>query len=213
MARLIVNPHVLCRFLRPSLTGVPSLRRSYPASSVLRTPPPPQTARPVSHELPVDPDCDHRWGFPCCLWSPMRTCRRHYPGRFNGACPLVCLHCQRPSPRNSKVGSCNYFFEACSAFTRVTACTLAESPSDPLHRKLRQLRCLGCGFDCYRVERTSSRAGVAPAGVQRLSRRTVTSTTPGLDTSWGSWLRRSLVQISLETDSIESWLDFRIRHK
>jgi hypothetical protein len=116
-------------------------------------------------------------------------------------------------PRNSKVGSCNYFFEACSAFTRVTACTLAESPSDPLHRKLRQIRCLGCGFDCYRVERTSSRAGVAPAGVQRLSRRTVTSTTPGLDTSWGSWLRRSLVQISLETDSIESWLDFRIRHK
>src|SRR5579864_6336677 len=54
------------------------------------------------------------------------------------------------------------------------ACTLAESPSDPLHRKLRQLRCLRCRFDCYRVERTSSRAGVAPAEVQRLSRRTVT---------------------------------------
>src|SRR5579864_6471193 len=48
------------------------------------------------------------------------------------------------------------------------ACTLAESPSDPLHRKLRQLRCLHCRFDCYRVERTSSRAGVAPAEVQRL---------------------------------------------
>jgi hypothetical protein len=56
------------------------------------------------------------------------------------------------------------------------ACTLAESPSDPLHRKLRQLRCLRCRFDCYRVERTSSRAGVAPAEVQRLSRRTVTPT-------------------------------------
>jgi len=54
------------------------------------------------------------------------------------------------------------------------ACTLAESPSDPFHRKLRQLRCLRCRFDCYRVERTSSRAGVAPAEVQRLSRRTVT---------------------------------------
>jgi len=55
------------------------------------------------------------------------------------------------------------------------ACTLAESPSDPLHRKLRQLCCLGCRFDCYRVERTSSRAGVAPAGVQSLSRRTVST--------------------------------------
>ena len=55
------------------------------------------------------------------------------------------------------------------------ACTLAESLNDPFHRKLRQLRCLCCRFDCYRVERTSSRAGVAPAEVQRLSRRTVTT--------------------------------------
>ena len=35
-------------------TEVPSLHRHYPASSVLRTSPPPQPARPVSHELPVD---------------------------------------------------------------------------------------------------------------------------------------------------------------
>ena len=89
---------------------------------------------------------------------------------------LVYLHRPRPSLCNSQVGSCNCFFGACSAFTHVMACTLAESPSDPLHRKLRQLRCLRCRFDCYRVERTSSRAGVAPAEVQRLSRRTVTPT-------------------------------------
>jgi hypothetical protein len=38
---------------------------------------------------------DLRWGFACCLWSPMHTCRRHYPGRFRGACSLVCLNCQR----------------------------------------------------------------------------------------------------------------------
>src|ERR1039458_1929132 len=79
----------------------------------------------------------------------------------------------RPSLCNSKVGSCNCFFGACSAFTHVMACTLAESPSDPLHRELRQLCCLRCRLDCYRVERTSSRAGVAPAVVQRLSRRTI----------------------------------------
>ena len=47
--------HVLRCCLRPSLTEVPFLRRSYPVSSVLRTSPPPHTARPVSHELPVDP--------------------------------------------------------------------------------------------------------------------------------------------------------------
>jgi hypothetical protein len=175
-ARLVVNPHVLRCFLRPSLTEVPSLHRGYPASLVVRTSPPPHTAWPVSHELPVDPYRDHRWGFPCCVWSPMRTCHRHYPGRFNGACSLVYLHCQRPSPCNSKLGSCNCFFEACLAFTHVMACTLAESPSDPFHRELRQLRCLHCRLDCYRVVRTSSRAGVAPAEVQRLSRRTVSTT-------------------------------------
>ena len=54
-ARLVVNPHVLRCFLRPSLTEVPSLHRHYSASSVLRTSPPPRTARPVSRELPVDP--------------------------------------------------------------------------------------------------------------------------------------------------------------
>jgi hypothetical protein len=106
----------------------------------------------------------------------MPTCHRHYPGRSDEACPLVYLHRQRPSLCNSQVGSCNCFFGACSAFTHVMACTLAESLNDPFHRKLRQLRCLRRRFDCYRVERTSSRAGIAPAEVQRLSRRTVTST-------------------------------------
>ena len=131
MARLIVNPHVLRCFLRPSLTEAPSLHRHYPASSVLRASPPPHTARPVSRELPVDPYDDHRWGFPCCVWSPMPTCHRHYPGRSDGACSLVPLHHQRPSLCNSQVGSCNYFFGACSAFTHVMACMLAESLNDP----------------------------------------------------------------------------------
>ena len=75
--------------MRLSLTEAPSLRRHYPASPVLQASPPPHTARPVSRELPVDPYRDHRWGFPCCAWSPMPTCHRHYPGRFDGACSLV----------------------------------------------------------------------------------------------------------------------------
>jgi hypothetical protein len=76
-------------------------------------------------------------------------CHRHYPGRFDEACSLVPLHRLRPSLCNSQVGSCNCFFGACSAFTHVMACTLAEPPCDPFHRKLRQLRCLRCRFDCY----------------------------------------------------------------
>jgi len=64
--------------LRSSLTEVPSLHRSYPASQVLRTSPPPHTTRSISHELPVDPDSDHRAGFPvlrlvssACMPSPL----------------------------------------------------------------------------------------------------------------------------------------------
>src|SRR5258708_10971393 len=51
----------------------------------------------------------------------------------------------------------------------------ARSPSrqcDLLHRRLQQLRCLRRCFDCYRVERTSSRAGLTPAVDHHLSRRT-----------------------------------------
>jgi hypothetical protein len=54
-ARLLVHPHVLRGFLRPSLTEAPFLHRHGPASQVLRASPPPHTAWPVSHELPVDP--------------------------------------------------------------------------------------------------------------------------------------------------------------
>src|ERR1700747_2248980 len=154
-------------------TEVPSLHRSYPASQVLRTSPPPHTTRSISHELPVDPDSDHRGGFPCCVWSPLPACHRHYPGRSNGACSLVRLHRQRPSLCNSQVGSCNCFFGACSAFTHVMACTLAESPSDPLHRELRQLCWLRCRLDFYRVTAPSSRSGAAPAVDQHFSRHTV----------------------------------------
>jgi len=57
-----------------------------------------------------------------------------------------------------RVGSCIVGFGACSAFTHVTACMLAKSPSDSLHQRLQQSRCLPC---CW-VERTSSRAGMPP---------------------------------------------------
>jgi hypothetical protein len=170
--RLIANLPFCHRFLRPPSTEAPSLCRSYSASSVLRASPPSQTARPVSHELPVDPHRDHRWDFPCCVWSPVPACRRQYPGRSDGTCSLAPFHQLRPSPKPGRVGSCISRFEACSAFTKVTACTLAKSPCDPLHQRLQEFRCLHCRSDCYRVERTSSRAGLTPAVDHHLSRRT-----------------------------------------
>ncbi len=157
--------------MRPPSTEAPSLYRNYPASSVLRASPPSQSARPFSHELPVDPYCDHRWDFPCCVWSPLPAVANTPAGRIE-PCSLLHFHPHRPSPKPGRVGSCISLFEACSAFTHVTACTLAKSPSDPLHQRLQQSRCLPCCSDCYRVERASSRAGLPPLWTDAFSRRT-----------------------------------------
>src|SRR5439155_25429272 len=131
VSRLVVNPHVLRCFLRWSLTEVPSLYRHYSVSLVVRTSPPPHVARPDSREVPVGYNSNHHWGFPCCSRFLLLTCRRHYPGRFDGTYSLVLFHQRRPSPKSRWVCSCINRFVACSAFTHVTACMLAKSPTRP----------------------------------------------------------------------------------
>ena len=94
---------------------------------------------------------------PCvCMPSPI-------PRQDRWDRSLVLSHRLRPSPYLRRVSSCVVLFEACSAFTFITACLLAKPPkSGPLHQRLQQLRYLHCCSDCYRVERTSSRAGLSP---------------------------------------------------
>jgi hypothetical protein len=52
---------------------------------------------------------------------------------------------------------------SCSLLSVHSRYNLQDSPSrlsDPLHRRLRRLRCLHRRSDYYRVERSSSRAGL-----------------------------------------------------
>ena len=99
----------------------------------------------------------------CCRQYPggdARCSRRSLPGRW------------LPSPKQRRVGLRIMLFEACSAFTRVAACVLAEppkrrpftsecfSPCRYLHDPLRRLP----------AGATVSRAGFAPAGSQCLSK-------------------------------------------
>jgi len=80
---------------------------------------------------------------------------------------------QRPSPKFRRVGSHVTLFEACSAFTRVTACTLAKSPGgDPLHRRLRRIRYLRRRSDCYRLERPVAGRELHPLKNRTFARRT-----------------------------------------
>ena len=154
-------------------TEAPSLHRSYPASSVLRASPPSQSARPFSRELPVDPYCNHRWDFPCCAGPLCLHAVANTPAGPMETCSLVPFHSLRPSPnRGGSAPALVFSRPAQRLLTLRPAC----SPSrlcDLLHRRLQQLRCLRRCFDCYRVERTSSRAGFTlPLWITAFSRRT-----------------------------------------
>ena len=59
---------------------------------------------------------------PLCLHAVANT-----PAGLARSCSLVPSHQLRPSPKSGRVGSCISLFEACSAFTHVTACLLTES--------------------------------------------------------------------------------------
>ena len=63
---------------------------------------------------------------PLCLHAVANT-----PAGSMETNSLIPFHRLRPSPNRRRVGSCVVGFGACSAFTHVTACMLAESPMRP----------------------------------------------------------------------------------
>src|SRR3982074_2670140 len=72
---------------------------------------------------------DHASGLPVLRALSLCTCCRQYPGAAAERIALLRLPSRISLPRNgSRVGLRIVLFEACSAFTRVTACTLALSP-------------------------------------------------------------------------------------
>jgi len=161
---LLVPRHVL----RPSWTEVPSLRRHYPASAVLRTSPPPQGARPVPRGCPVG----HPWpplgasrvacAFLVYMLLPLPRC-----SAWASSSLISPRHISLPR-KGRRVGLHNDLFEACSTFTRVAACTLALSPvRDTLPE----------GFSHFVTSMTAPvasgwsdrRVGLAPTGKRRLT--------------------------------------------
>src|SRR5437867_1657572 len=72
---------------------------------------------------------DHASGLPVLRALSLCTCCRQYPGAAAERIALLTSPNRISLPRNgSRVGLRIVLFEACSAFTRVTACTLALSP-------------------------------------------------------------------------------------
>src|SRR6476660_8973655 len=82
---------------------------------------------------------DHALGLPVLRALSWCTCCRHYPGAAAGCLPRSSHPTVSAFPgRGRRVGLHIDLFEACSAFTRVAACTLARSPiRDPLSEGFR----------------------------------------------------------------------------
>ena len=111
------TPSVLRVFTHLSSPDAPSLRRHYPASSVLRASPPPRPARPVPYGIPVG--ACHATGrvSRVAAASLSRACRRQYPdGTDRCSCRSLPGRWQ-PSPIYGRVGFRIELFEACSTFT------------------------------------------------------------------------------------------------
>ena len=72
---------------------------------------------------------DHALGLPVLPALSLCTCCRHYPGAATGGATSLIRPVVSAFPgMASRVGPRIVLFEVCSAFTRVTACTLALSP-------------------------------------------------------------------------------------
>jgi hypothetical protein len=113
----------VCLELRPlPSTGIIRLQRYYEPLRHLRAP----GLSLAGVRLIV---ADHALGLPVFRTLSLCTCCRHYPGAATGRIASLSSPSRVSLPRyGSRVGLRIVLFEACSAFTRVTACTLALSP-------------------------------------------------------------------------------------
>jgi hypothetical protein len=92
----------------------------------------------------------------------MSACRRHYPGRTDGTDSLITAPSTSAFPRLQLGQLLHYQFRGLlSVHLRYDLQTRQVALCDPLHRRLRRLCCLHRRSDCYRVERSSSRAGLS----------------------------------------------------
>src|SRR5262249_33023474 len=142
-------------------TGVTRLQRYY---EPLRHPKAPSLSL-AGFRLVI---ADHAMGLPVLRTLSLCTCCRHYPGAAAGRTFRSASPSRISLPRKGcRVGLRIVLFEDCSAFTRVTACTLALSPiRDTLiegfsHFVTSMTAPIASGWsDC--------RVGLAPTGKRRL---------------------------------------------
>ena len=161
----------LCPFRQRARSEAPLLHRHYPVSTLLRASPPP--TRPglalAGCPLRLPPLSSSVSRASCAFFRYMPSSLPRWNGKMRSSLIFPC-HAGLPrmsggSASTSKVSGPH------RAFTCVTACIFAGSPSDPFHRRLRRIRCLLRRFDCCWAS-DPSQAGLPPARIHTHSRRT-----------------------------------------
>ena len=112
---------------------------------------------------------DHAMGLPVLRTLSLCTCCRHYPGAAAGWMVSLGSPAVSAFPERVIGSACaSSFFEACSAFTRVAACTLALPP-------IRDTLSEGFSYFVTSIAAPAAsgwsgrRVGLAPTGKRRLS--------------------------------------------
>ena len=109
-------------------TGITRLQRYYDPLRVSVGPP----SLPRALELTSAPT-----EVPPIAQTTFPACRAHYPGGPEPMRLSVTFRSVQPSPFLRRVGVHNFTFEACSGFTRVTACRVARPPMVAFVTRLR----------------------------------------------------------------------------
>ncbi len=154
-------------------TRAPFLHRHYPASTVLRAPPPP-TCGQSPFALGGRADRPPQLGFPCCPLFLVGMLSPTTPAKRIGH--VVHLHPIRGSFPPVQAGSA--FASCISGPTRrsrmLRPANLQTAFRRLLSPKLRLLRYLHTRWDSYPAGTTFTGAGLSPAGITDLSRHTWT---------------------------------------
>ena len=92
----------------------------------------------------------------------------------------------------------NEAFEACSAFTHVSACVVARTPKATFTRVLQRIRCLLRRSDCSRPSDRLAGWDLHPLEIAVFSRRTAFLGRRRLcaPDSWGMWQRLFLAEVT-----------------
>ena len=159
-------------FQEHAKSQAPSLHRHYPASSVVRACPPPQTAEPAPHGVLVESHDLSPLGLPVFRFDLLfQACRRHYPDGIAGCCRCLAQR-HRPSPQLRWVGFRHMSFRGLLGVHSRFGLPVCSITQGDLYQSTSTHLLPPASPWLLPAERPIGRMGFAPTGDRRLSRRT-----------------------------------------